>query len=1076
MKLPTIEPRGALTRAPQSSVSGADVANVYGQIGAAFDAVGQTLQAKAQDDARIAGQNAVYTDENGNPKVDLKPNLSERNRIYNRTATQALMSRLAPEIRTAAARMAREANGDIGVFEPGWKGFRDRMMTNVDRELRGPVEAMLNEAGSLQLEGIKEQKFRSDMQSAKREMLSERNYLMDTAASLAMQGGHDTPEFNATLAKINSLNDELSGNPVFAYSPREAEIEMKSFSGRVKAESMIGEIDRAVETGGIVEALKIRDRFRSEVPEGVSPADARTYYGIANARIEGYQAQKKAVLKGVIDEAKKVEKGLEAGTVDVNSTDIPRLATELSRAGDPGAGLNLLAARRKKIFADATNAQQVDMAERAYGERMRPSPSRYNRPVSFSPDMSSNMQSAMNHYIARGIPATMAAGIVGNLVQESGLNPNARNRGDGNDGSDSIGIGQWNGNRARALKAFAASQGASPFDLATQLDFVLHELETTEGAAYQRLKSAKTVDEATAAMIGFERPRGWSAANPRGGHGWGNRLAAAMKAAEIKGLKGEALAVSGDFPVTDDEAKAMSTEFASDVRAIIPDIEAGIKSGLPFESDKLDLLTRQMVFVNDQDLRSQVADMLERNSQILAAQSAPLEEVEAAIGVLRSDMSKNGATATKLALAEGLEASAKAKRQALDNDAIGYGQSQGLVGEMPAIDMQNPSSYASTLQQFQRGVDVMQATGQVANISAFRPAQEDAYALMWQTAAPEQLSAMTNAMASSLSPETLRATLTHGEAKNALGGAAMSSNPAIHAEAMKQLDILSVNTPMTDIEATFGKDVTDRLQDWQGRVRYFTAEETAKWLQQRNDPKWLERVKPLISAGEKEARKVPASEVISLLDTNSFWDAQGPRDDLTERMMLNDFTSLMGERNGSLDDVGKAKQQAVERMKKTWGVTSVYGDRAGRLMPYPPEQFYPAVGNSHRWMELELQEVAAARSLPVDSLSLVADRKTQDAAMRGEAPGYLISVIDPETGMEELMTDENGNHLRQFFDPASAQRRETSAASELRMSRDHRWRSSDPQERGKSDLIWGLIGQATKFPAEIERDLKAGEN
>ncbi|MBN9054766.1 MAG: hypothetical protein J0H80_13565 [Rhizobiales bacterium] len=155
MKLPTIEPRGALTRAPQSSVSGADVANVYGQIGAAFDAVGQTLQAKAQDDARIAGQNAVYTDENGNPKVDLKPNLSERNRIYNRTATQALMSRLAPEIRTAAARMAREANGDIGVFEPGWKGFRDRMMTNVDRELRGPVEAMLNEAGSLQLEGIK---------------------------------------------------------------------------------------------------------------------------------------------------------------------------------------------------------------------------------------------------------------------------------------------------------------------------------------------------------------------------------------------------------------------------------------------------------------------------------------------------------------------------------------------------------------------------------------------------------------------------------------------------------------------------------------------------------------------------------------------------------------------------------------------------------------------------------------------------------------------------------------------------------------------------------------------------------
>lgn len=122
-----------------------------------------------------------------------------------------------------------------------------------------------------------------------------------------------------------------------------------------------------------------------------------------------------------------------------------------------------------------------------------------------------------------------AAGIVGNLMQESSLNTGARNRGDGSDGSDSIGIAQWNGQRARNLKAFG---GGSYNTLDTQLDFVMHEMNGeggkygagSERAAYQRLMNSKDVGGATSAFIGFERPQGWSADNPTGGHGYKNRL------------------------------------------------------------------------------------------------------------------------------------------------------------------------------------------------------------------------------------------------------------------------------------------------------------------------------------------------------------------------------------------------------------------------------------------------------------------------------------------------------------------------------------------------------------------------
>ncbi len=49
-----------------------------------------------------------------------------------------------------------------------------------------------------------------------------------------------------------------------------------------------------------------------------------------------------------------------------------------------------------------------------------------------------------------GVAPGTAAGAVGSLMGESGkgLNTAALNRGDGADGSDSIGMGQWNQSRA----------------------------------------------------------------------------------------------------------------------------------------------------------------------------------------------------------------------------------------------------------------------------------------------------------------------------------------------------------------------------------------------------------------------------------------------------------------------------------------------------------------------------------------------------------------------------------------------------------------------------------------------------
>lgn len=77
---------------------------------------------------------------------------------------------------------------------------------------------------------------------------------------------------------------------------------------------------------------------------------------------------------------------------------------------------------------------------------------------------------AYNYYLNRGVKANVAAGIVGNLYKESGLNPNAVG-----DKGTAYGVAQWRGDRLSNLKKYASSKGRSYSDLDTQLDFILDE-------------------------------------------------------------------------------------------------------------------------------------------------------------------------------------------------------------------------------------------------------------------------------------------------------------------------------------------------------------------------------------------------------------------------------------------------------------------------------------------------------------------------------------------------------------------------------------------------------------------------
>ncbi|HEX4419628.1 MAG TPA: phage tail tip lysozyme [Kofleriaceae bacterium] len=116
--------------------------------------------------------------------------------------------------------------------------------------------------------------------------------------------------------------------------------------------------------------------------------------------------------------------------------------------------------------------------------------------------LSNSEQTAFNYFVSKGLTKVQSAGVVGNLMQESSVNPASVEFG----GGPGRGIAQWSvGGRWDTSKSDNATWYASAHKLSrgalnTQLDFIWYELTTFSGYGLAQLKAATTVTAAVAAF------------------------------------------------------------------------------------------------------------------------------------------------------------------------------------------------------------------------------------------------------------------------------------------------------------------------------------------------------------------------------------------------------------------------------------------------------------------------------------------------------------------------------------------------------------------------------------------------
>ena len=101
---------------------------------------------------------------------------------------------------------------------------------------------------------------------------------------------------------------------------------------------------------------------------------------------------------------------------------------------------------------------------------------------------------AVGYFVNKGLTKAQAAGLVGNLMRESGMNIAATNPNSG-----AYGLGQWLGNRKTRL---FRRYGYHP-TFEQQLNYIWDELNTSHRRGLQMLRASKTVNDAARNAFGY---------------------------------------------------------------------------------------------------------------------------------------------------------------------------------------------------------------------------------------------------------------------------------------------------------------------------------------------------------------------------------------------------------------------------------------------------------------------------------------------------------------------------------------------------------------------------------------------
>lgn len=461
-----------------------------------------------------------------------------RAQAYDETGGQLYLSKLSADFDAQAADLYTQNRDNPAGFRQGFEQLRSTFQRDhVFPEMAAAFDAKATRSGTAYLQSALSG-FEQKQKDQARATFLEGMTANETARQRALSADPNAPGVDALVdgmagEQVARIRAMVSAGHMSAQEGAKLEMTERNYA----RSSVV--LARANKLGSAGEVETLLQTQREAFTAGNLKMDGQAFsemegelLKVAKAkRVAGSEASR--VLDGEISSfLDRQGKGFQPSAAELAS-----LSMKAEALGPEGSAK--LEALRQKLWARRTiDALPIERADAVIAQ--------FKRDVSnASANAGPHEQEALAFFKARGWSPLAAAAIVGNLANEGLHSTTARNPGDGRDGSDSIGIAQWNGERAQALKAFASARGKDWHDRETQLAFVDQELRSSEGKWGQALAQARAPEEAAKAMISYFRPAGWSESAPDAGHNYAGRLAATKRLGSV-GLSALAADVVSD--------------------------------------------------------------------------------------------------------------------------------------------------------------------------------------------------------------------------------------------------------------------------------------------------------------------------------------------------------------------------------------------------------------------------------------------------------------------------------------------------------------------------------------------------
>jgi len=504
------------TKPVQPGVSRADIAQPYAELSQNLEKLGEGADTIASSLAQQAGAQAVTRDANGDIQVQKALFVGPAAAHWESARKMAALV----EYDGDAQRQDIKLRTDFRDNPQGYLAAANQFGVDMQKKATnaaGPeigigVRRVIERTTTQTYRGLLNEKERLDLQRSEAVMSSGVKSATDDLTALARGGLTDpnNPDVKAAWDKYDTLQQQRVRNPRLAYPREQADYDREHLIGQLGANAFVYHVDEKYKAAptkaeGAQQALEYAKGILTDQSFKLTQSEREAYYHKAVGEIRANEA----IRKQDIGEARLASQQLIMASsmgLKIDPDQVEGVAKLHMDAGDQGGAARLYAAFARKPLNDAFGQQplavQTQQLNAVRGQAAA--------------------KSAFDFFKSRGYTDAQSAGIVGNLIHESGLDPGAVG-----DAGTSVGLAQFHNERAVALAQFASERGTSPGDFQTQLEFIDKELRSTEGRAFQALQAATTPEDAAAAFVHYERPQGYDPNNLAAAHGFQSRVAQA---------------------------------------------------------------------------------------------------------------------------------------------------------------------------------------------------------------------------------------------------------------------------------------------------------------------------------------------------------------------------------------------------------------------------------------------------------------------------------------------------------------------------------------------------------------------